>query len=380
MRTAAVFHPSSELYGADRIMVQTLKAFPKDTRFLIYLREDGPLVELIDEHIANKEIIIDKRMPVIYRAIFSPRGILHFLGNLRYWKTRMKADLDGSELECIYVNTLSCSFVLYTLRRMAVKKIIHVHEIIDFPKVVGKVTAFLCSRFADHTVVVSDAVKRKLDHYIRFKPNQIRIMHNGIAYPKEIKESLLNPKINFYLFGRIHPNKGQEYLLNSIKHINRSVLEEARFILVGGVAKNREQDLHDLQRIIKDNALEEYVVIKGFMKDIEPEMLKSDVCLIPSKMKDPFPTTVLEAMSYGKAVIATNHGGAAEVIHDGENGYLISPDAEAELSDRIERLIRNKEMIRDFGKKSRALFLSSYTSKHYFERWTSFFSEFGYFE
>ena len=41
-------------------------------------------------------------------------------------------------------------------------------------------------------------------------------------------------------------------------------------------------------------------------------------------MKDPFPTTVLEAMSAGKAVIASDTGGAKEAIDDNETGFLIT--------------------------------------------------------
>ncbi len=49
-------------------------------------------------------------------------------------------------------------------------------------------------------------------------------------------------------------------------------------------------------------------------------------------MPDPFPTTVLEAMRASKIVIATNHGGAKEVIDSGVNGFSINPNDVKQLS------------------------------------------------
>ena len=70
-----------------------------------------------------------------------------------------------------------------------------------------------------------------------------------------------------------------------------------------------------IQSITKAD-LQDVIEIKGFTNDISTLISSADICLVPSLMKDPFPTTVLEAMSVGKPVIATVHGGAAEAIND----------------------------------------------------------------
>ena len=57
-----------------------------------------------------------------------------------------------------------------------------------------------------------------------------------------------------------------------------------------------------------------------------------DFALVPSNMPDPFPTTVLEAMSIGLPVIATNNGGAKEAIIDNVTGLLIDPDSPSQLA------------------------------------------------
>lgn len=375
MNKIAVFHPSSELYGADRIMVATLKSYPsKNTKFIIYLRENGPLIELIKSEIKHFEIIIDDKLPIIYRAIFSVKGVIKFYKNLSYWKNKIRQDNNKYQFKAIYANTLSCSFILRSVRRFKCAKYVHVHEIIDSPWIVGKITAILCKKYSGHTICVSNAVKNKLSYYTNFNSTKIHVIYNGIEFPEKIETSKIeNNKIKFYLFGRINPNKGQEFLIDSLKNMDRNILEKCKFIFVGGVAKGRENDLENLNNKIKQFDLKKYVEIKGFTNDISSEIKKANVCLIPSKMKDPFPTTVLEAMSYGKPVISTNHGGAAEIIKDGVNGYLIAPNDEENFADKIELFVKHTELLNKYGEKSRELFLENYTSDHFMERWKSFF-------
>lgn len=377
MKTIAVFHPSSELYGADRIMVATLKSFPSEkTKFIIYLREKGPLIDLIKSEILHFEIVIDRKMPIIYRALFSVKGIIQFYKNLNYWSSKIEVENYKYNFNGIYVNTLSCSFILKTLKRIKCYKFIHVHEIIDSPWIVGKVTAIMCNKYADYTICVSKAVKQQLNSYSKFSKSKIHIIHNGIKYPEKVDLAPIeNGIVKFYLFGRINPNKGQEFLIDSIRNIKPEILKKSKFILVGGVTKGREFDLENLKNKINLFNLNDYIEIKGFTNDISSELKKANVCLIPSKMKDPFPTTVLEAMSYGKPIISTNHGGAAEIIKDGVNGYLVSPNNELSLSEKIKYFIENKDQILKYGHKSRDFFLENYTNHHFIERWKNFYTE-----
>lgn len=86
-----------------------------------------------------------------------------------------------------------------------------------------------------------------------------------------------------------------------------------------------------------------------------PELLAvSDVCVLTS-FAEGFSNSILEYMAAGKAVVATDVGGAAEVVLDGETGFLIESDDDEMLAGRLLELLRDEEKARRFGKKGREI-------------------------
>jgi len=73
-----------------------------------------------------------------------------------------------------------------------------------------------------------------------------------------------------------------------------------------------------------------------------------DVLILPS-FTEGTPLVVLEAMTFGLAIIATRVGGIPEILADGENGIIINPGSADELAAAIAYLLDNQERIDDLG-------------------------------
>lgn len=73
---------------------------------------------------------------------------------------------------------------------------------------------------------------------------------------------------------------------------------------------------------------------------------------MPSTNPDPLPTVVLESMACGKPVVGYRHGGVCEMVKEGENGHLATPNQPAELSKANQELADNTEKREKFGKAS----------------------------
>lgn len=67
------------------------------------------------------------------------------------------------------------------------------------------------------------------------------------------------------------------------------------------------------------------------------------------------PMTIIEAMSFGKPIISSNVGGVSEIVHDGENGYLLPNDASA-FAEKIRFLIENNEVYASMSETSEKMF------------------------
>lgn len=370
-KAMAIFHPSSELYGADRILVNAINAMPKDLRKTVYLKFRGPLVEYIRTNTVNTEVKVIPFMPVIYRGIFNPKGMLRYASETIRFGLFFRSEHRSRKFASAYVNTLSISFVLPLLKALKIRNFVHVHEIIESPAMIGWLTAQLCKRYADKVVCVSKAVEDGLIGYSKAIAQRTMVLHNGIdaihAAPRKP-----NGTLSFYLFGRIMPKKGQWYLIEALKQIPKEELQAAKFTLMGGPVPGSEHLLESLTEEIERAGLQSVVEMKGFAPSIVEAMEEADVCLVPSMMKDPFPTTVLEAMSAGRPVIATNHGGATEALNGSKGGLLVDPGAPDQLATGIRQLLRQREMVSTMGLRAKERYSSAFTKGHFNEKWMQF--------
>jgi glycosyltransferase involved in cell wall biosynthesis len=109
-------------------------------------------------------------------------------------------------------------------------------------------------------------------------------------------------------------------------------------------------------------AVQQRCRLLGFIPDADKRDLldAADVLALPSRT-DSFGIVFLEAWLYRKSVVGAWAGGVPEVVHDGEDGYLVRfGDVEA-LADRIEALLRDQATARKFGERGYATVLAEHT-------------------
>ena len=140
--------------------------------------------------------------------------------------------------------------------------------------------------------------------------------------------------------------KGQPMLLRAAKRV---IKEEPNAIFVlAGDGELREQT----ERLATQLGLQDSCVFLGRF-DRVPDLLRaSDICVLSSEAEG-FSNSILEYMAASRPVIATNVGGASEAIVEGETGYLIQPDDDAAMAERIISLLRDPQKRQTMGLKGR---------------------------
>lgn len=350
-----ILHSTSDLYGASRILLLTAQnLISHKHKVVVVLSEEGPLSAKLRE--AGATVII-VRLGVLRRKYMSAKGILNRIRVMAAAAGPLRRLVKEHQISIVYTNTTSVLIGAVMARILGIRHIWHVHEIITSPKPFLRFTGFMVNRFSSKVIVVSDAVKQHWQKFIA--PSKLVRIHNGIDVKRfesseSLREELHLPENSVVLgsIGRIHPWKGQDYFLQIAGTLNRRY-DNLYFLLAGDVYPGNEYLYEKLNKIIGQEGLEGRVFNLGYREDITPILNALDIFVLPSILPDPLPTVVLEAMAAGKPVIATDLGGAREMVDNRNTGVLVPLDRAEDAAALAANLVEDAELRREMGKKGK---------------------------
>ena len=164
----------------------------------------------------------------------------------------------------------------------------------------------------------------------------------------------------FGYFGRLERRKGVDLWVKAIPGILKQ-FPEARFRFVGK-SMNYSSGLTYLQWIksyLNDHLDRIDFVDHVPLSEMPHQYELVDICVFPSRWEN-FPNVCLEAMSAGKAVVASHFGGMAEMLPTPEFGLTINPFNTNELIEAACRLLKNPEERIRMGMAARERVLKEY--------------------
>jgi glycosyltransferase involved in cell wall biosynthesis len=154
--------------------------------------------------------------------------------------------------------------------------------------------------------------------------------------------------------GRLQQWKGAHIFLRAAVQIRRQ-MPNARFLLVGGDLFALEPDyVNELKGLAEQLGLNDCLRFTGHVSDVVPFLSAADVVVHSSIRPEPFGLVVLEAMSLGRAVVASAAGGPTELIVSGESGMLVQPGSIDELSSTVLQLLGNEPVRNALGRAASA--------------------------
>lgn len=168
-----------------------------------------------------------------------------------------------------------------------------------------------------------------------------------------------NEIINVIEVALLQERKGQKYLIEAIKKLNK-VGKKYKLTLIGN---GDEED--SLRAYINALDMDTDVELLGYKDNYLEYVSNSDVVVLPSLRDEDMPLIILTAMSMKKPIVSTFVGGISEEIINDESGYLIEPDINTivdNLQSSIEKAYENRERI---GENARARYLKMFSSKAY---------------
>lgn len=109
---------------------------------------------------------------------------------------------------------------------------------------------------------------------------------------------------------------------------------------------------YQIKRLIQKYHLENHVEIKGYVQNKKDIWKDNMVCIMPSRMEGQS-LAMLEAMSHGRMVIATDVGDSVNLIKENETGFLIEAATFKHIDEALEKAWNVKEKWVDYGLNSR---------------------------
>lgn len=214
----------------------------------------------------------------------------------------------------------------------------------------------LANLLSGAVLVNSSAVAEEVRRHERFLGRKIRCIYNGIAAASPTPEPIgsLVPELAGQDDGpvvacvaNLFPYKGHRDLVAAAR-IVADGLPGVRFLLVGRDAGEEEK----VRALIGSLGLHRHVFLTGPRNDV-PRILSSVDLVVHPSHEEGFSNVVLEAMTAGKAVVATAVGGIPEAVVHGETGLLVPPHDPARLGEALLTLLRDPERSRPMGEEGR---------------------------
>jgi glycosyltransferase involved in cell wall biosynthesis len=187
------------------------------------------------------------------------------------------------------------------------------------------------------------AVSKSLESYLHrqgFNNKRICMVHNGVPTPGPLaSRPLPRGNWNIGVVALFRPRKGLEILLEALARLKAggaSITLRA----VGGFV-SAEYQMKTMQ-LCADLGLEHDAIWTGFCRQVDRELAKMDVFVLPSLYGEGLPMVILEAMAMGVPVVASSVEGIPEVIDHGHSGLLVPPGDSEMLAARILDLINGQ--------------------------------------
>ncbi len=203
--------------------------------------------------------------------------------------------------------------------------------------------------------------------------SEFHYIPNGVETDRFVPiERPENPKVKILFIGRLIPRKGFQRVIKALPRVRELARVPFEVEVVGTGAHQSELD-----SLAQGLGVSDSIRYAGMVPydQLEKSYQYADIFILTS-LSEGMPSVILEAMGCGLPVIASNVGGNNEIVHEGENGFLIDGDNTDRLAEKIALLINDKNLRNAMGSKSREYALQ-YNWKNIMDRYNELIERYG---
>lgn len=213
----------------------------------------------------------------------------------------------------------------------------------------------------DTIVTICDEMKEEYENLLPNLKNKLKRIYNFID-EKKIEQKITEGEYTLsdeeykllkdeycLSVGRLTNQKDHKTMIEAFSILNSKGIKEKLYILGDGELKP------ELEQIIKEKKLENEIILLG--SKINPYIwLKNAKLFVHSAIFEGFPMVLLEALYVGVPIVTSNFkSGALELVEREKNGEIFEMENSKEFAEKIEKLLKNNDLRKEYISKSKKL-------------------------
>ncbi|WP_167044896.1 glycosyltransferase [Salinibacterium sp. ZJ454] len=378
MKVVILSHSSAweHIGGAELSILQTIRQWREldpDVEISVVARGPSGLLQVELAKLGVPATTIEFDAWVLPQRITAPEDVFRTQrANLAAVKTIVKM-LRMQQTDLVITNTIISPWAAIAAALAGVPHVWMVREFGDLDHghqfQIGQAETFGdIARLSALVVANSTAVKRHLENWI--DPGKISVAYPAIdvqrlesqsahPLPIEVQSSGL-PRV--VMVGRLAESKGQWRLVRAVGELRRRGVELEVLFVGHGEAADKERLVDEAQSA----GVSDLVTFTGPLENPFPVVRTADITVMAST-NEAFGRSTLEYMLLGRAVIAPDVGGSAELLVDGRCGVLFDVSNPASLEDALLTYATDPLLRASHGaaaaKRARALLAGAFTTE-----------------
>ena len=226
-----------------------------------------------------------------------------------------------------------------------------------------RTSELLYARRISEFIAVSEFAKERVVKDLRVEPNRVKVILNGVDtelfHPASENETEgKNAKPTVVFIGRMVAKKGVHVLIRAMPDILKRK-PDTNFLFVGGGLTSFYRRM--VERLGIPNESFSFIGHIGYFQ--RPKILQQATVFVNPSFFELCSLSILEAMSCGTSVVASNVEGNTELIKSGKDGLLIPVSDHQRLAEAVISLLEDENLRSKLGKEARHTVEKSFTAK-----------------
>jgi glycosyltransferase involved in cell wall biosynthesis len=297
-----------------------------------------------------------------YRRAITPARIIKFI----FWLLHLPVDIyllrkymRLSSPDLVHVNGSFNIGPVIAAKINQTPLLWHINDTV-FPESLSGLAGKMINILSTRVIVAARAVA---EHY-KLKQGSFDIIYAPVDTDKiEFHPKTLSMPLKLCAIANLNYLKGFEYLYESIFQLKKYHGINIELHIAGARLASQKDYIQKIDLLAEKYDINDCIIEYGFIDNISDFLMDKHILVLAS-ISEASPMAVLEAMSSGTPVVATDVGGVRELLANGAgstNGIIVQPRSSSSLSKAIIKLVNSNDLYAEFSKNGRNLVERKYS-------------------